>query len=110
MYDGKADRQIKRQQIEDYSAQRKIDETVVKVIASVTNVNMDIFEKEDVTMCELWEEVKAEGKAEGKSEGEDKLARLINRLISDKRLDDVSKASNDKTIRQALYKEYGITD
>jgi hypothetical protein len=55
MYDGKSDRQTKRQQLEHYSAQRKVDQTVVKVIASVTNVNMAIFEKEeDVTVCELF--------------------------------------------------------
>jgi hypothetical protein len=135
IYDNKLDRKAKRIQLEEYSNNHTVDRSVLKVIAATSKLNLNVNdEKEEITVCKLWDEVRAEGKAEGKaegraegraegkaegraegkaegkSEGEDKLARLINRLISDKRLDDVSKASNDKTIRQALYKEYGITD
>jgi hypothetical protein len=113
MYDGNIDRKIKRQQLEHYSVQRKIDQTVVKVIASVTNVNMDIFKKEgNVTVCELWDEVRQEGKAEGRIEGEikgeDKLAKLINKLMNEKRFDDVTKATTDADYRKTLYTEYKI--
>jgi hypothetical protein len=110
MYDGKADRQTKRQQLEQYSAQRKVDQTVVKVIASVTNVNMAIFEKEeDVTVCELWDEVKKEGMTEGEAKGEDRLAKLINQLMSENRLDDVTKVTMDTDYRKELYAKYSIT-
>jgi hypothetical protein len=121
MYDSNIDRKIKRQQLEQYSAQRKVDQTVVKVIASVTNVNMDIFEKEgDVTVCELWDEVRQEGrtegriegriegKAEGEKKGEDKLAKLINKLMNEKRFDDVTRATTDAEYRKTLYTEYKI--
>jgi hypothetical protein len=130
MYDGKADRQTKRQQLEHYSAQRKVDQTVVKVIASVTNVNMAIFEKEeDVTVCELWDEVKKEGIEEGRAEGrkegrvegreegmtegevkgEDRLAKLINQLMSENRFEDVTKVTMDTNYRKELYAKYSIT-
>jgi hypothetical protein len=122
MYDVNADRQTKRQQLEQYSTQRKVDQTVVKVIASVTNVNMDIFEKEEeVTMCELWDEVRDEGRIEGRAEGriegraegeikgEDRLAKLVNRLMSENRFDDVTKVTMDTAYRQELYAKYSIT-
>jgi hypothetical protein len=107
IYDNKTDRKKKRQQLEQYSNNRTIDETVIKVVASTTNVGMDILKKEDeVTVCALWDEVREEGR----NEGENKLATLINRLIADKRQDDISKATTDENIRQEMYKEYGITD
>jgi predicted transposase YdaD len=117
MYDSNIDRKIKRQQLEQYSVQRKVDQTVVKVIASVTNVNMDIFEKEgDVTVCELWDEVRQEGRTEGRAEGEkkgekkgeDKLAKLINKLMNENRFDDVTRATTDAEYRKTLYTEYKI--
>jgi hypothetical protein len=105
MYDSNIDRKIKRQQLEQYSAQRKVDQTVVKVIASVTNVNMDIFKKEgDVSVCELWDEVRQEGE----KKGEDKLAKLINKLMNEKRFDDVTRATTDAEYRKTLYTEYKI--
>jgi hypothetical protein len=105
MYDGNTDRKTKREQLELYSSQCKIGQTVVKLIASVTNVDMCIFEKEDdVTVCELWDEVREEGK----QEGEDKLARLISKLMTEKRYDDVTKVTTDADYRRALYAEYSI--
>jgi hypothetical protein len=109
MYDNNIDRKIKRQQLEHYSVQRKVDQTVVKVIASVTNVNMDIFKKEgDVTVCELWDEVRKEGKVEGEIKGEDKLARLIKKLKLDNRQVEADEVLDDKALRDQLYKEYSI--
>jgi predicted transposase YdaD len=78
---------------------------------------MGIFKKEDdVTVCELWDEVRQEGRQEGKEEGrqegrqegEDKLARLISKLMTEKRFDDVTKATTDAEYRKALYDEYSI--
>jgi hypothetical protein len=109
MYDGNMDRKTKREQLELYSSQCKVDQTVVKLIASVTNVDMGIFEKEDdVTVCELWDEVRQEGRQEGEARGEDKLARLISKLMTEKRFDDVTKAATDADYRRALYAEYQI--
>lgn len=50
----------------------------------------------------------AEGKVEGKAEGEQKLANLVNVLITNGRLDDVARAANDKTYRDSLYKEFNM--
>jgi hypothetical protein len=109
MYDSNTDRKTKREQLETYSSQCKVDQTVIKLIASVTNVNMGIFKKEDgVTVCELWDEVRQEGKEEGRQEGEDKLAKLISKLMTEKRFDDVTKATTDTEYRKALYAEYSI--
>ena len=51
---------------------------------------------------------KEEGIAEGEKKGEDKLARLINALISAGRTDDIAKATNDQTKRSAFYREFDI--
>ena len=48
----------------------------------------------------------AEGCAEGKAEGEAKLARLIQKLISLKRYEDLEKASVDVAFRTQLYNEF----
>jgi predicted transposase YdaD len=86
---------------------------------------MDIFEKEgDVTVCELWDEVRQEGRAEGRAKGriegraegekkgekkgEDKLAKLINKLMNENRFDDVTRATTDAEYRKTLYTEYKI--
>lgn len=45
---------------------------------------------------------------EGRSEGEDRLNRLYDSLIADKRLEDLEKSVKDKEYREQLYKEYGI--
>ena len=51
-------------------------------------------------------EGRAEGRAEGKAEGEAKLARLIQKLISLKRYEDLEKASVDVAFRTQLYNEF----
>jgi hypothetical protein len=60
------------------------------------------------------EEGRVEGRMEGRMEGipngENKLARLIKSLRADNRQDEVDKVLDDEAARQAMYKEYGITD
>ena len=60
--------------------------------------------REDYVRSEGWNE----GHSEGRSEGEDRLNGLICRLIADKRLEDLERATQDKEYREQLYKEYGI--
>jgi hypothetical protein len=50
------------------------------------------------------------GREEGIPNGENKLARLIKSLKADNRQDEVDKVLDDEVARQAMYKEYGITD
>ena len=52
------------------------------------------------------EKGRAEGRSEGKAEGEAKLARLIQKLISLKRYEDLEKASVDVASQTQLYNEF----
>lgn len=49
-----------------------------------------------------------EGFKEGLEKGEDRVAALWKRLKVDGRLQDFYDALDDKTLREKLYKEYGI--
>jgi hypothetical protein len=51
-----------------------------------------------------------EGRNEGIPKGENKLARLIKKLKADNRQDELDKVLDDDVARQAMYKEYEITD
>lgn len=46
---------------------------------------------------------------EGEARGEEKMLSLIEKLIEDGRSDDISKINEDKSYRQKLYNEYGIS-
>jgi hypothetical protein len=50
------------------------------------------------------------GESLGIPKGENKLARLIKKLNADNRQDEVDKVLDDEVARQAMYKEYGITE
>ena len=80
---------------------------------------MALFDKE--TLVDLYGEEKKqegraegrmegrrEGRAEGRMEGENVFAGLIARLSSEKRYEDIDKASNDAAYRQKLFAEYGL--
>lgn len=49
-----------------------------------------------------------EGRAEGRTEGETRVNLLNSRLISEKRFDDLARATSDKLFQAQLYKEYGL--
>lgn len=49
-----------------------------------------------------------EAQREGFKEGEDRVAALFKRMKADGRLQDFSDALDDETLREKLYKEYGI--
>ena len=53
-------------------------------------------------------EEQREGFKEGLEEGEDRVATLWKRMKADGRLQDFSDALDDETLREKLYKEYGI--
>lgn len=48
------------------------------------------------------------GEAAGKIKGENRLADLIQRLLRDKKYDDISLAASDSGRRQELYRLYNI--
>lgn len=49
------------------------------------------------------------GEARGEVRGEEKMLSLIEKLIEDERFNDIPKIKEDKSYRQKLYSEYGIT-
>lgn len=66
------------------------------------------------TMCEAMDKAEnrglQRGLEQGLEQGERRLAELIHRLITDGRMEDVSKAATDELLRKTFYKEYGIID
>ena len=56
----------------------------------------------------LREEGEARGEARGKAMGEIRLSALINRLILDKRTDEIQKVVTDANRRNELYEEYNL--
>ena len=50
----------------------------------------------------------AEGRSKGKSEGEALMAELVNRLLDDRRFDDIRLSAEYEAACKRLYQEYGI--
>ncbi len=61
-----------------------------------------------MTLQVLLNDTKEEGREEGREEGENKLGKLIQRLISEGRNDQIKIVIADKGKRQQAYKTYGI--
>ena len=84
----------------------------------LTEFNQEAFAQ--AMRTEGWEEGRAEGlsegraegrtegRAEGRTEGETRVNLLNSRLISEKRFDDLARATSDKLFQAQLYKEYGL--
>lgn len=54
------------------------------------------------------EEGLREGLKKGRNEGEDRVSRLYQRLIEEKKMTELERAASDRTFREMLYKKYGI--
>ena len=54
------------------------------------------------------EEGLREGLKKGRNEGEDRVSRLYQRLIEEKKMTEMERAASDRTFREMLYKRYGI--
>ncbi|HHV11900.1 MAG TPA: Rpn family recombination-promoting nuclease/putative transposase [Clostridiales bacterium] len=55
-----------------------------------------------------WERGKEEGREEGREEGELRLAALMERLLQDKRIEDLQQCIKDPELREKLYQEYDL--
>jgi hypothetical protein len=72
IYDDSTDRRVRREQIAQYESDRNIDKSVCMAVAATSRVNLKEYEKEaDAIVCNLWDEVRAEGREEGKEEGKE---------------------------------------
>ena len=49
-----------------------------------------------------------EGFKKGRNEGEDRVSRLYQRLMEEKKMTELERAASDRTFREMLYKRYGI--
>lgn len=49
-----------------------------------------------------------EGFKKGRNEGEDRVSRLYQRLMEEKKMTELERAASDRTFREMLYKKYGI--
>lgn len=49
-----------------------------------------------------------EGFKKGRNEGEDRVSRLYQRLMEEKKMTEMERAASDRTFREMLYKRYGI--
>ncbi len=57
---------------------------------------------------EGFEKGRNEGFKKGRNEGEDRVSRLYQRLIEEKKMTELERAASDRTFREMLYKRYGI--
>ena len=49
-----------------------------------------------------------EGFEKGRNEGEDRVSRLYQRLMEEKKMTEMERAASDRRFREMLYKRYGI--
>lgn len=77
----------------------------VREVVSMTRIGQMIYD-------DGVEKGRAEGRAEGRQEGldrgMDRMSVLTARLLKEKRLDDLQRATEDKVFCEQLLKEYGI--
>ena len=80
--------------------------------AEVKNMCLTEYD-EEATMLMFKEEGREEGIEEGIAIGEkrgaDNMALLVNKLLSENRMDDIKNAAASEAVRNRLFKEYGIT-
>ena len=57
---------------------------------------------------EGFEKGRNEGFKKGRNEGEDRVSRLYQRLMEEKKMTEMERAASDRTFREMLYKKYGI--
>ena len=73
----------------------------VREVVSMTRIGQMIYD-------DGVEKGRAEGRQEGLDRGMDRMSVLTARLLKEKRLDDLQRATEDKVFCEQLLKEYGI--
>jgi hypothetical protein len=99
IYDDSTDRRVRREQIAQYESDRNIDKSVCMAVAATSRVNLKEYEKEaDAIVCNLWDEVRAEGREEG-------IFETLFGLVKDGILT-VSEAAKRANMTEASFTEY----
>lgn len=98
----------------------ELSEDIFMVMASLSKSNqlkVLAIEREHqgkgkINMCkaidDMLEDSRNDGLREGREEGEERISRLFYCLISDNRLDDMKRATQDKEFQNALLDAYAI--
>lgn len=82
----------------------------LKVLQEVHGIPMtEEIEEEVRNMCTYTASVLAQGEVRGEARGEEKLAKLIRILVAEKKYDEISMATENRSVRNELYLKYGIT-
>lgn len=90
----------------DYVAGRKSEDDFIKKLETAVKEARKNREWRHEYMTLLMRD--QENIEKGKREGEEQMLDLIQKLINDRRSDEISRIKEDKSYRQKLYKEYGI--
>ncbi len=88
------DRCIQENHLKSYLLKKKAEVSLMLL----TEFNQEAFARA----------IRNEGVEEGIEKGEDRVNQLNFYLISDKRFDDLTRATKDKQYQAQLYKEYGL--
>lgn len=94
------DRKTRREKIRRYEEQRAIDKSVRMAIAATSGVDLNKYEKEEATVCRLWDEVRADGVEEGRIEG--KAEDIIDIL------EDVGNVSEE--LKEFIYRQKDLNE
>ena len=100
----------------DLAVRRCIEEDILKDFFTAHGMEVkgmifeDISIEEFVTIRgeEQFEEGYKEGSRAGEERAEERLSKLIQKLMQDERMEDLKRASEDKTFREELIKQYGL--
>ena len=88
------DRCIQENHLKSYLLKKKAEVSLMLL----TEFNQEAFARA----------MRNEGIEEGIGKGEERVNQLNSFLISDKRFDDLTRATKDKQYQEQLYKEYGL--
>lgn len=64
--------------------------------------------EEEITMCEMAEELEQAGIQKGRQQGLTRVNQLNQRLIKDNRTAELFQATQDPELQEKLMKEYGL--
>lgn len=93
---------------EQYST-KSISSEIAAVVGAITGSDSLIkyardSGREEIDMCKALEELREEGKLEG----ERRILSLIQRLLSENRVDEIKEVSSNEEYREKMYEKYGL--
>lgn len=65
-------------------------------------------EREEFDLCKAIDDLVADGKEAGREEGVQRVNRLIEHLMKQKRMDDILRMAGDRQVQERLFAEFGL--